>query len=75
MTQALSSPARAPQARTETHSGIARLLGHRFGDGLVYFTEDNERNLFKQAVEWGLITGDGYLTPEGQAFVAAYGDG
>lgn len=28
----------------------------------------------KQAVEWGLITGDGYLTPEGQAFIAAYGD-
>ena len=74
MTQASSSPPRAPPARTETHSGIARLLRHRYGDGLVYFTEDHERNLFQQAVEWGLITGDGYLTPEGQAFIAAYGD-
>ena len=68
MMQASSSPA-------ETLSGVARLLGHRFGDGLVYFTEDHERNLFNLAVEWGLITGDGYLTPEGQAFIATHGDG
>ena len=65
----------ATVAGPETLSGIARLLGHRFGDGLVYFTEDHEANLFKLAVEWGLITSDGYITPEGQAFIATHGDG
>ena len=62
-------------AGSATLSGVARLLGHRFGDGLVYFTEDHERNLFNLAVEWGLITGDGYITPEGQAFIHTHGDG
>ena len=60
-------------ARAETSSGIARLLGHRFGDGLVYLRDESERKLFKLAVELGLVSGEGYLTPEGHSFLAAHG--
>ena len=60
-------------ARPETSSGIARLLAHRFGDGLVYFRDEGERKLFGLAVEWGLISREGYLTPEGHSFLATHG--
>ena len=59
--------------RPDTSSGIARLLAHRFGDGLVYFRDEGERKLFGLAVEWGLISREGYLTPEGQSFLATHG--
>lgn len=54
-------------------SGIARLLAHRFGDGLVYFRDEGERKLFGLAVEWGLLSREGYLTPEGHSFLATHG--
>ena len=57
----------------ETSSGVARLLAHRFGDGLVYFRDEGERKLFGLAVEWGLISREGYLTPEGHSFLATRG--
>ena len=59
--------------RPDTSSGIARLLAHRFGDGLVYFRDEGERKLFGLAVELGLISGEGYLTPEGHSFLATHG--
>ena len=66
---------KSPQSpdRPETSSGIARLLGHRFGDGLVYFRDESERKLFGLAVELGLVSREGYLTPEGQSFLADHG--
>ena len=72
---AQASISKAPQSRagTDFSSGIARLLGHRFGDGLVYFRDESERYLFSLAVEQGLISRDGYLTPEGYSFLAAHG--
>ena len=60
--------------RPDTSSGIARLLAHRFGDGLVYFRDEGERKLFGLAVESGLISREGYLTPEGHSYLAAHGD-
>ena len=57
----------------EIQSGIARLLGHRYGDGLVYFRDESERTLFSLAVEWGLLSQEGYLTPEGHTFLTAHG--
>ena len=57
----------------EPRTGIARLLGHRFGDGLVYFRDEGERKLFGLAVEWGLISREGYLTPEGHSYLATHG--
>ena len=59
--------------RSEARSGIARLLAHRFGDGLVYFRDEGERKLFGLAVEWGLISREGHLTPEGHSFLATHG--
>ena len=59
--------------RSDTSSRVARLLGHRFGDGLVYFRDEGERKLFSLAVEWGLLSREGYLTPEGHSFLATHG--
>ena len=72
---AQASISKTPHSRTEPDpgSGIARLLGHRFGDGLVYFRDESERYLFNLAVERGLISQEGYLTPEGHSFLAAHG--
>ncbi len=73
---AQASISKAPQSRAGTDfiSAIARLLGHRFGDGLVYFRDESEQNLFTVAVERGLISREGYLTPEGHSFLAAHGN-
>lgn len=49
---------------------ILQLLGHRYGDGLVYFRDDGERRLFERAVNMGLVSRDGYLTPAGKSFLA-----
>ena len=74
MAQESTSKEPPSRARSEASSGIARLLGHRFGDGLVYFRDEGERKLFALAVEWGLISREGYLTPEGHSFLAAHGN-
>ena len=58
---------------TANSSGIARFLGHRFGDGLVYIRDESERKLFGLAVELGLLSHEGYLTPEGHSFLADHG--
>lgn len=49
---------------------ILQLLGHRYGDGLVYFRDDGERRLFERAVNLGLVSREGYLTPAGKSFLA-----
>ena len=73
MAQAPSSESLQSPDRPETSSGITRLLGHRFGDGLVYFRDESERKLFGLAVELGLLSQEGYLTPEGHSFLADHG--
>ena len=73
MAQESTSKEQQSRDRSEASSGIARLLGHRFGDGLVYFRDESERNLFALAVERGLISREGYLTPEGHSFLATHG--
>ena len=60
--------------RSDTSSGIALLLAHRFGDGLVYIRDEGDRKLFRLAVEGGLLSREGYLTPEGHSFLAVHGD-
>ena len=75
MAQAPISKAPGSLVPGEIGTGIARLLGHRFGDGLVYFRDESERRLFTLAVEQGLINREGYLTPEGHSFLAIYGGG
>lgn len=73
---ALESVSNEPRSldRSDASSGIAGLLGHRFGDGLVYFRDEGERKLFALAVEWGLLSREGYLTPEGYSYLATHGN-
>ena len=74
MAQSAIADESPPGERSDTRSGIALLLGHRFGDGLVYFRDEGERELFNVAVEWGLLSREGYLTSEGHTFLATHGD-
>ena len=72
MAQASTSVTPQP-LRSQIDSSIACLLGHRFGDGLVYFRDEEERSLFGLAVERGLLSREGYLTQEGHSFLVACG--
>ena len=74
MAQASISKTQQFRAGADFSSGIASLLGHRYGDGLVYFRDESERHLFNLAVARGLISPEGYLTPEGHSFLAVHGD-
>jgi hypothetical protein len=48
---------------------IARLLRQRFGDGLVYLTDNGDRERLERAKRRGLVADDGYVTPRGFALV------
>lgn len=52
---------------------LLQLLDHRYGDGLVYLREDEERGLLAQAIRLGLVSPDGYITPKGQSAIAHAG--
>lgn len=73
MAQASTSNTPRNGAGADFGSGIARLLEHRYGDGLVYIRDESDRNLFDLAVARGLISREGYLTPEGHSFLATHG--
>jgi hypothetical protein len=53
---------------------ILNLLGHRYGDGLVYLRNDSEEQLFHEAVRLGLVSSEGYVTPRGLSLLARRGD-
>lgn len=44
---------------------ILRLLSQRFGDGLVYCTEEKDHDLLRKALEEGLVSRDGRVTAAG----------
>lgn len=54
--------------------GILKLLGHRYGDGLVYLRNDGEEQIFHEAVRLGLVSSEGYVTPRGLSLLARHGD-
>jgi hypothetical protein len=58
----------------DVDQGIVKLLGHRYGDGLVYLRNDREEQLFHEAVRLGLVSSEGYVTPRGLSVLARYGD-
>jgi len=58
----------------EVDQRILDLLGHRFGDGLVYLRDEHERRLFRQAINMGLVSSEGYVTPRGLSLLARHGD-
>ena len=47
---------------------IGALLGHHFGDGLVYLQGARDHTLLAQAKAQGLVSEDGYLTNAGYTF-------
>ena len=63
----------APQHTSDSDqndSAIVQLLGHRYGDGLVYLSDRSEKTTFDKAVSLGLVSREGYLTPKGRSLVA-----
>ncbi len=52
---------------------ILELLGHRYGDGLVYLRNETEQQLFHEAVRQGLVSSEGYVTPRGLSLLARHG--
>lgn len=58
----------------DVDQAILTLLGHRYGDGLVYLRDASEQRLFHEAVQLGLVSPDGYVTPRGLYILARYGD-
>jgi hypothetical protein len=58
----------------DVDQAILMLLGHRYGDGLVYLRNDSEESLFHEAVRLGLVSSEGYVTPQGLSLLARYGD-
>ena len=63
------------QAQAEdVDQAILKLLGHRYGDGLVYLRSDREERVFHEAVRLGLVSSEGYVTPRGLSVLARYGD-
>ena len=65
----------AQQSQTEdVDHAILMLLGHRYGDGLVYLRNNGEEQLYHEAVRLGLVSSEGYVTPRGLSVLARYGD-
>jgi hypothetical protein len=58
----------------DVDQAMLSLLGHRYGDGLVYLRSDGEQQLYHQAVRLGLVSSEGYLTPRGLSLLARHGD-
>ena len=54
-----------------TDIDLIALLGQRYGDGLVYLRGGNDHALLQRAIQMGLVSDDGYLTPSGQHFCAS----
>ncbi len=53
-------------------SDIAKVLEHRYGDGLVYLPKHQPESLFKIAKNHGFIDHEGYLTRKGRGLIAKY---
>jgi hypothetical protein len=55
-----------------TEADIAKVLEHRYGDGLVYLPKKQPESLFKIAKTEGFIDLEGYLTRKGRYLLAKY---
>jgi len=53
---------------------VLSVLGHRYGDGLVYLRNNSEQPAFDRAVRLGLVSSEGYVTPRGLSVLARFGD-
>ncbi len=62
----------AETGAVELDPPLLQLLGHHFGDGLVYLRERSERPQLEKAVRLGLVSTDGYLTSDGIRVLARH---
>lgn len=53
---------------SSTEVAMLRLLGQRFGDGLVYLHDRDDEALRNEAIRLGLVVEDGYMTADGKKF-------
>jgi len=51
-------------------SAIAKLLDHRYGDGIVYEPRHPKRGLLQAAIAGGFVSEEGYVTRKGRALLA-----
>lgn len=60
----------------EDKHALAHFLEHRYGDGLVYLQNNEDRALLRRAIQLGFVNEEGYLTPAGYRFChqGIYGD-
>ncbi len=56
----------------DIESDIARVLGFRYGDGLVYLPKHQPESAFKKAKTEGYIDQEGYLTRKGRSLLAKH---
>ena len=56
----------------DMESEIAKVLEHRYGDGLVYLPKHQPVSLFKMAKTEGFVDQEGYLTRKGRSLLAKY---
>lgn len=56
----------------EMESDIAKVLEHRYGDGLVYLPKHQPESLYKLAANEGFVDQEGYLTRKGRSLIAKY---
>ena len=51
-------------------TAIARLLDHRYGDGIVYEPRQSQRGLLQAAIAGGFVSEEGFVTRKGRALLA-----
>ena len=51
-------------------SAFLDLLSHRYGDGSIYLRHSGLQELYRLAIQRGLISEDGYLTRAGRQLLA-----
>ena len=62
----------AVQTDQELEPEIARILEHRYGDGMVYLPKQLPETLLNLAKNRGFIDQEGYLTRKGRGLLAKY---
>ena len=58
-----------------SESDFVALLSHHYGDGIVYLYHRGALDLYKQAIEMGYVSEEGYLTRKGRTLLAQSSQG
>ncbi len=62
----------ASNLEEDIESDIAKVLEHRYGDGLVYLPKNQPERLYKLATSKGFVDQEGYLTRKGRSLLSKY---